>query len=272
MSANGKTISKSKVMALLFGAMIGTAGASTPEVSAYLFGDSWVDCLASLKKPNDYGSRAEMAAADTHYVMRKAPYKGTVEQNKHMLAHSCPNANAGLIKKIGKAARRKASQYGLKRPSRESYATAKSPYISWELYHTIRQAIRDTARAHGVDENQALQLIGCESIGFNPKATNVSYITVNGVRIRTVDRGLGQINSYFHPEVTDAQAYNWRYSIGWTIRTAKVEFIPKKGKYKGELYSQAAWWICRSSPEYLDYGIASIRAQPKSSQFASNSD
>lgn len=238
------------IAAFIMGATIISAGASTPEVSQYFFGDSWVKCLEHLGKPSSYAYRKTLAEADTHSVMREGPYRGTAKQNIHMLRHSCPKA-------------KRSSSYG-KKKSRESYETAKSSQITWEQYNEIAQAVRDTARRHGVDEKKALQIFGCES-GFYPRAHNAK-------NRRGVDRGIAQINSYHHPDVTDEQAYNWRWSIGWAIRNMKVEFVPKKGKYKGQLYSRAAWWVCWSDAAHLGYGIASIRAKPNTSVVASISD
>lgn len=210
---------------------------------------SLVDCLISRKMPSKFADRAILAAADTHTVFKKmgVEYRGTRDQNLHLVADICPERNSSY-------------GYGRGRASRELYATRRNPRVPLDLYITIRQAARDTARNHGLDEEKFLQTIGCESDGFDPKARN-------GRNRRGVDRGIAQINSFYHKDVTDEQAYNWRWSLGWAARTMKVE-----RKRNGEIFSQAAYWYCYKLPEYLNYGTASIRAQPKSSQFASNSD
>jgi hypothetical protein len=227
---------------------------------------SLVDCLISRKMPSTFADRAILAAADTHTAFKAlGAYRGTRDQNLHLVEDLCPGQ------------RKSSFGYGRKRPSRESYATAKSPDISWELYNTIRQAARDTARNHGLDEEKFLQLIGCESAGFDPNAKNINRDKYGRVKRdslgrASIDRGLLQINNLAHPEVSDEDAYNWRKSLGWGARTAKVEYVAKKGEYKGQLISQAAWWYCYKKDEYLGYGIASIRAQPKTSIVASTDD
>lgn len=206
---------------------------------------SLVDCLISRKMPSKFADRAILAAADTHTVFKKmGEYRGTRDQNLHLVADVCPERNTSY-------------GYGRGRRSRESYATRKNPGVPLDLYITIRQAARDTARNHGLDEEKFLQTIGCESDGFDPNARN-------GSNRRGVDRGIAQINSYWHKEVSDAQAYNWRWSLGWAARTMKVERVKN-----GEVFSQAAYWYCYKLPEYLAYGTASIRAKPNQNLLAS---
>lgn len=240
---------------LLMGGLIAVA-AGSEGVSAKFSGDSWVACLISLKQPSSYAARKEMAEADTHAIMSEGPYRGTAKQNRHMVRHSCPSARVSK------------SWYGRKRPSRESYAVAKSPNISASLYHEIRQAARDTARNHGLDEEKFLQTIGCESGGFYPKARNANRNRIRGRWVRTVDRGIAQINDYYHPRVSDAQAYDWRFSLGYAARVMKVDTRLKDGTP----YSNAAQWYCYKLPEFLNYGVASMKAQPTSRVVASTSD
>ena len=65
---------------------------------------------------------------------------------------------------------------------------------------TIPEMIQRIAKEKGVDPNLALRVAKCES-SLNPKATNENE---NG----TIDRGLFQINDYWHRGVTDEQAFD----------------------------------------------------------------
>jgi len=72
---------------------------------------------------------------------------------------------------------------------------------------TIEQQIRDIAKCAGVDPDIAVKVARCES-GLNPQITNVN---TDG----SIDRGLYQINNKFHPEVTDAQAFDVTFSCNF---------------------------------------------------------
>jgi hypothetical protein len=65
---------------------------------------------------------------------------------------------------------------------------------------TVEQQIRTIAKQNGIDAELAVRVAKCES-GLNPQAVNVN--TDN-----SIDRGLYQINSKYHPEVTEAQAFD----------------------------------------------------------------
>ena len=64
---------------------------------------------------------------------------------------------------------------------------------------TIEEKIREIAKAYGVKEDLAVAVAKAES-GLNPAAKNVN---TDG----SIDRGLYQINDKYHPEVSDAVAY-----------------------------------------------------------------
>lgn len=78
---------------------------------------------------------------------------------------------------------------------------------------TIEQMIRRIAVEEKIDPNLAYWVAYCES-GLNPKAKNVNR---NG----TTDRGLFQINDYWHPYVTDEQAYDPEFSIKFFCNAVK---------------------------------------------------
>lgn len=64
----------------------------------------------------------------------------------------------------------------------------------------VEQIVRRVAIAEGIDPDLALRVAGCES-GFNPA---VQHLNSDG----SVDRGLYQINSKWHPEITAAVAFD----------------------------------------------------------------
>lgn len=63
---------------------------------------------------------------------------------------------------------------------------------------TIEELIRRIAKEKGVDPDLAVRVAKCES-SLNPKARNINAPN-------SVDRGLFQINSYWHPHITDEMA------------------------------------------------------------------
>jgi hypothetical protein len=65
---------------------------------------------------------------------------------------------------------------------------------------TIEEMIRRIAAEEGVDPDLAVRVALCES-GLDPKA---KHLNPDG----TIDRGLYQWNDYWHPEVSDADAYD----------------------------------------------------------------
>jgi hypothetical protein len=84
----------------------------------------------------------------------------------------------------------------------------------------IKVLVNEYANKYGVDANQMLETIRCESVGF--KNVQSGHI-LKGVREDSW--GIAQINLYWNPEVTKEQALNPDFS---------VEFMAKKfsqGKY-----------------------------------------
>jgi hypothetical protein len=80
----------------------------------------------------------------------------------------------------------------------------------------VRAIIIAAAKRYGVSANTMLNLARCES-GFNPKAFRSYKKNPSGGN----DRGLYQINSRWHPEVSNTCAYSATCSANWTARMIK---------------------------------------------------
>jgi hypothetical protein len=65
---------------------------------------------------------------------------------------------------------------------------------------TIEEMIRRIAAEEGIDPDLAVRVALCES-GLDPKARHLN-------KDGSIDRGLYQWNDYWHPEVSDADAYD----------------------------------------------------------------
>lgn len=78
---------------------------------------------------------------------------------------------------------------------------------------TNEEIIRRVALEYGVDVDKAVRVAMCES-SLNEKARNECAP-------QSIDRGLYQINSYWHPEVTDAQAYDPEFSARFYCKAVK---------------------------------------------------
>lgn len=77
---------------------------------------------------------------------------------------------------------------------------------------SVEEQIRGIAEETGFQwPDYLVRLSRCES-RMNPSATNV-----NEDAKRTTDRGVFQINSYWHPEVSDECAYEVDCATRWTI-------------------------------------------------------
>jgi len=72
---------------------------------------------------------------------------------------------------------------------------------------SIPEIIKRAADKYGVSYTLALQVAKCES-GLNPLARNVN-------KEGSIDRGLYQINSKWHPEVTEQQADDPVFAAEW---------------------------------------------------------
>lgn len=81
----------------------------------------------------------------------------------------------------------------------------------------IENTIRTIAKVECVDAELAVAVAKCES-GLNPAAVNTN---TDGSR----DRGLYQINEKYHPEVTDAQAFDIIFSTQFFCKAFKAGHI-----------------------------------------------
>lgn len=79
---------------------------------------------------------------------------------------------------------------------------------------SIPDLIVKICKEEGVDHELALRVAKCES-GLRPDAKNVNAPN-------SIDRGLFQINSKWHPEVSDAQAYDPEFSIRFFCQAVKA--------------------------------------------------
>jgi len=82
-----------------------------------------------------------------------------------------------------------------------------------KIEETTEQLIRRIAKEEIVDPDLAVRVAKCEST-LNPNATNTN---TDG----SIDRGLFQINSKWHPEVTADQAFNAEFSTRFFCKAFK---------------------------------------------------
>jgi len=78
----------------------------------------------------------------------------------------------------------------------------------------IETIIRTIAKDECVDPDLAVRVAKCES-GLNPQATNTN---ADG----SIDRGLYQINNKYHPEISDADAYDAEKSCRFFCKAFKA--------------------------------------------------
>ena len=85
---------------------------------------------------------------------------------------------------------------------------------------STKTAIRHSLRVIGDEFNMTVlqkdllcDICACES-GFNLKAKLVNTP-------KSIDRGLFQINSYYHPDATDERAYDPEWSTRWACKAIK---------------------------------------------------
>lgn len=82
-----------------------------------------------------------------------------------------------------------------------------------EIRHSIR-VIADEEGLSWLQKEMLCDICQCES-GFVPTAKLVNSP-------KSVDRGLFQINNYWHPQVTDEMAYNPEWSTRWACTIIKA--------------------------------------------------
>lgn len=83
---------------------------------------------------------------------------------------------------------------------KEIYDKATTTVFPAAKTESVEKIIRNVAGQEGVDPDLVVRVARCES-GLNPAAENKN---ANG----SIDRGLFQWNSKYHPEITDVCAYD----------------------------------------------------------------
>ena len=79
---------------------------------------------------------------------------------------------------------------------------------------TMEQIIRWVAKEEGVDPDLAVRAARCENSRLDPKAVNIN-------KDGSKDRGLYQINSKWHAEITDEQAFDPVFSTRFFCKAVK---------------------------------------------------
>jgi len=77
----------------------------------------------------------------------------------------------------------------------------------------IKELIKEITEKNGIDTTLAIKVAECES-ALNPKAKRENSP-------ESIDRGLYQINSKWHKEVTDDQAYDPKYATEFFCKAVK---------------------------------------------------
>lgn len=96
----------------------------------------------------------------------------------------------------------------------ETLASSTSPTTVKVVGETPEQLIRRIAKEENFKwPDYLVKLAKCESL-LDPKWHN----TFGNYPVGSIDRGLFQINDYWHKEVTEAQALNPEWATHWTIK------------------------------------------------------
>jgi len=104
--------------------------------------------------------------------------------------------------------------------------------------------IRSAAEQAGVPPNLLLRLLQHES-NLNPQAVSVNR---GGSAPGSRDRGIAQINDYWHPEVTDQQASDPQFAIPWAAHYLAARY-DECGSWSGaaQAYNSGS---CSGAPAY----------------------
>ena len=99
------------------------------------------------------------------------------------------------------------------RPLQVTATTNNQPLRQYQP-ETTEQLISRISKEVGHPELTAymIELAKCES-SLNPDATNINQSKTH----YSIDRGLYQINSQYHPEIAPEQAYNPEFATIWAI-------------------------------------------------------
>jgi hypothetical protein len=84
----------------------------------------------------------------------------------------------------------------------------------------LEARIRSYSSSVGVSEELAVYIAKNES-HFNPNATGDLHLICARTGSQVYARGLFQITRCYHPEVSDAQAYNPDFAIPWAVNLMK---------------------------------------------------
>lgn len=91
---------------------------------------------------------------------------------------------------------------------------AAEPEIISQKKETVEEQIRRIAKEANFQwPDYLVRLAKCENRPLNPTLVN----TRNNKPSHSRDRGIFQINDYWHPEVSDAQAFDVEFSTKWTM-------------------------------------------------------
>ncbi len=217
-------------LALFMGLGVFQWAKASPGVSAFICSrESLVDALNSRGMPSDTVSRRKMAEADPHTEMRKMlPYTKTAQQNKHLLADLC----GGGVSRV-----------------------ARHPKVSEAEQREIIASLRDTARAHGVDEVKFVGTARCESEFYSRALGDFGH-----------SRGIFQFHNQYRSEVSDDIAFNWRRAAHIAVKDFATErTIWSRTQHRRVFRSEAFQWSCYRKL----YGLTSARANQT---FAVNSE
>lgn len=99
--------------------------------------------------------------------------------------------------------------------TREKGQDAPNLTLVWPEENKIKQEVLGMIYDAGLNPEEADKIIQCES-QWQPDAHSVNWKGKQGV-----DRGLWQINSLYHPEVSNADAYNYIKATEHAIRIYK---------------------------------------------------
>lgn len=185
--------------------------AAHPEARAYV-ATSVVDCLASQGMSSSFDARRSLAEADIHKDQSDflLPYKGTADQNRHLMEDYCgvPAPKVGY---------------------KGNCMTTIDPKVPPESAQVMIEGLIQIAKENGLD---TLKFVGT-AIGESGLYTRARGDTNNS-------RGIFQIHRKHHRSVTDDIAFDWKKAAEYSAKLFREERISKNGKK----ISGARLWTC----------------------------
>lgn len=121
---------------------------------------------------------------------------------------------------------------------------------------TIREDIATAEERQGLPTGLLLAVLEHES-GLNPAARSVNQ---GGSAPGSIDRGIAQINDYWHPDVSDEQAYDPSFAIPWAAQFLS-QLYQRCGTWKGALSSYNTG-SCEVVNEYPNLIISRLGYDP----------